>query len=360
MKRSYILYGCLAMLPILLFGCKKDIGTTTLTQPAGISAFTASSTQVVLSTSNDSSQVVTFKWDAPDYGFKAATTYTLLFDMPADTGGANGWANAMKITLANNTVQRSYLGTDFNKLLNQLGLPVGTASTLVVRLKADLNQSTGSASTVAPLVSTITLTVTPYKVILVYPKLYIAGDFLSPTWTQKDQPGWIIAAPKSDGVYEGYINFTNTDNKFKFSTVPNWNGTNYGWGGSATTISSTGGDLYVAGPAYCKVKADVNALTFSATPTSWRIAGDFNSWSLSATPMTFNSNTNMWTATNVSLTAGTKFKFEGDANWTSEIGVNSKGDLVASGGDIIVAKTGTFTVSLDLSAGAGNYIYTVK
>jgi hypothetical protein len=360
MKRSYIIYGCLAMLAILLYSCKKDIDTTTLTQPAGVTAFTASASQLVLSTGNDSSQVITFTWNAPDYGFKAAITYTLLFDTPADTSGANAWANATRVNIAANTLQKSYLGTDFNKLLNQLGLPVGTASTLVVRLKADVNQSTGSASTVAPLYSTVALTVTPYKVVLIYPKLYIAGDFLSPSWTQKDQPGWILAAPKSDGVYEGYINFTNTDNKFKLCTTTSWSGTNYGWGSSATTISSTGGDLYVAGPAYCKVNADVNALTVSYTPTSWRIAGDFNSWSLSATPMTFNSTTNVWTATNVSLTAGTKFKFEGDANWTTQIGVDSKGDLVNNGGDIIVAKTGTFTVTLDLSGGAGNYVYTVK
>ena len=276
MKRSSVIYGCLVTLVILVYGCKKDIGTTTLTQPAGLAGFTTSASQVVLSTSNDSSQVVSFKWDAPNYGFAAATSYTLLFDKPGDTSGANAWANATRVTVANNTLQKSYLGTDLNKLVNQLGLPLGAASTLVVRLKADVNQSTGSASTVASLYSTVSLSVTPYKVILIYPKLYIAGDFLSPTWTQKDQPGWILAAPKSDGAYEGYINFTNNDNKFKLSTLPSWSGTNYGWGGTATTLSGTGGDLYVAGPAYCKVNVDVNALTVSYTPTSWRITGDFN------------------------------------------------------------------------------------
>lgn len=348
------------MLVILLYSCKKDIATTTLTQPAGLTGFTASASQVTLSTSNDSSQVITFKWDAANYGFTAATTYTLLFDAPGDTSGANAWANATKVTIASNVLQKSYLGTDFNKILNQLGLPNGSASTLVVRLKADVNQSTGSASSVPSLNSIVTVSVTPYKVVLIYPKLYIAGDFTTPTWTQKDQGGWIVAAPKSDGVYEGYINFPNTDNNFKFCTMASWSGTNYGWGSSATTISSTGGNLYVAGPAYCKVNVDVNALTISYTPTTWRMAGDFNSWSLSATPMTFNTTTNVWTATNVSLTAGTKFKFEGDGNWTTQIGLDSKGDLVANGGDIIVAKTGTFTVTLDLSGGAGNYVYTVK
>jgi hypothetical protein len=352
----------MTMLVITLYSCKKDIGETTLTSPAGITGFTASASQVVLSNSNDSTRVVTFTWNAPDYGYTAATSYTLLFDMPSDTSGANAWANATRVTVAANSLQQSYLGTDFNKLLNQLGLPVGTASTLVVRLQADVNQSTGSASSVAPLYSTLTMTVTPYKVILIYPKLYIAGDFLTPSWTQVDQPGWILAAPKSDGAYEGYIYFTNATNQFKLCTAPNWNGTNYGIGANANKMDpgSSAGNLVVNGPAYCRVNADVNALTITYTPTSWRIAGDFNSWNLSATPMTYSTATKQWTASNVSLTAGSKLKFEGDDSWGNELGLDSKGNLVLKGSDIIAPKTGTFTVTLDLSGGAGNYAYTIK
>ncbi len=91
-------------------------------------------------------------------------------------------------------------------MLNILGLPLGSASTLVVRLKADVNQSTGTASKVIPTMNSVPVpTVTPYKVILIYPKLYVAGDFLNPNWTQISQPGWILASVKSDGVYEGYV-----------------------------------------------------------------------------------------------------------------------------------------------------------
>jgi hypothetical protein len=362
MKKSLTTYWYLTVLVIMAYSCKKDISTTTLTQPAGITGFNTSASQVVLSSSNDSTQVVTFAWAAPNYGFSSATSYTLYFDVPSDTSGANAWANATKVTLSNNVLKQSYLGTDFNKLLNQMGLTLGSASTLVVRLKADLNQSTGAASSVSSLYSAVSMTVTPYKVILIYPKLYIAGDSFTPSWTQKDQSGWILAAPKSDGAYEGYINFTGANNNFKLCSAPNWNGTNYGWGTSATTMSAAGsaGNLYVAGPAYVRVNADVNALTVSYKTTLWRMAGDFNSWSLSATPMTFNSTTNQWTATNVSLTAGTNFKFEGDGSWTAELGLDSKGNLVNSGGNIPVPKTGTFTVTLDLSGGAGNYAYTIK
>jgi len=76
--------------------------------------------------------------------------------------------------------------------------------------------------------------------------------------------------------------------------------------------------------------------------------------------MTYNTTTKLWTATNVSITAGSKFKFEGDGNWGLELGVDSKGALVTSGSDIIATKTGTFTVTLDLNGGAGNYNYTMQ
>lgn len=246
--------------------------------------------------------------------------------------------------------------------MNQLGLPLNAASPVVVRLKSDINQSTGATSTVPSIYSDLSMTVTPYQVILIYPKLFVAGDFLVPNWTQFDQPGWTLASVKSDSYYEGYVNFPNAGNNFKLCTLPSWNGINYGWGGTATTISgsSTAGNCYFGGPGYCKVAVDVKALTISYTTTSWAVAGDFNSWSVSANPMTFDTNTNQWTATNISLTEGSTYKFVGDPGWVSSFGLDSKGNLAFGGGNIIATKTGVFTVTLDLSAGAGNYSFSVK
>lgn len=355
----------LGLLAILLAGCKKNMTTTVLQQPGSLDGFTVSSSQVALSNANDSSIVASFNWKAPSYGYPAVITYTLLIDQPSDTGGTAGWGNAKKVTIPVDSLHKSWLGIDFNQLLVQLGLPVGVASPLVVRLKADVNQSTGAASAVPTLYSDIPMTVTPYKIVLIYPKLYVAGDFLNPNWTQKDQPGWILASVKSDGSYEGYINFPNASNKFKLCTLPSWNGTNYGWGGSATTISGSGsaGNCYFGGPGYCRVIADVNALTISYTPTQWSVAGAFNSWSLAANPMTFDATTNLWTATGVNMTAGDEFKFVGDSGWNDCFGQDAKGNFIfgnGSIGNIKAAKTGTFTVVLDLSQGAGNYTFSVK
>lgn len=363
---KYFLIACCTVLAfILATGCKKDIQEPQLHSPSGVNGFAASSTSVTLSPSNDSSTVVNFTWQASSYGVSVPVTYTLQIDQPSDTGGATAWSNALSTTIATDSLSKSWLGTDFNHMLNQLGLPTGVASTIVVRLGMAVNQSNGIASTVPTLYSTLSMTVTPYKVVLVYPKLFVAGDFLTPQWTQINQPGWILASVLSNTVYEGYVNMPNANNDFKLCTELDWNGTNYGWGGSATTLSGSGsaGNCWNPGPGYFRVVADVGQLTIQYTNTSWVIAGDFNSWSLTANPMTFNPATNTWVATGVKLTAGGQWKFVGDSGWNNCFGQDSKGNFVygnGSVGNFTTTKAGTYTVTLDLSQGAGNYTYSVQ
>lgn len=354
------IFGFLVLLVLMSVSCKKDEVRAVLRAPSSITGFTATSNSVVLSSANDSVTVTSFKWQAVNYGFDAVVTYTLLFDLPSDTSGATGWANAFKVPISTDSLSRSYLGIDLNRVANQLGLEQGEAGAIVVRLKSDVNQGSGVVSTVPPLFADVVLTVTPYKVMKIYPKLYVAGDFLNPAWTPKDQPGWILACVKNDGVFEGFVNFSSAGNNFKLTPEPDWNSFAYGWGSSGTTMSKTGGNLWTDGPGYKRVVADTNALTISYDPAQFRITGDFNSWNLSAAPMTYDPATNLWTTTGVSMTAGDTFKFEGNDSWTMELGMDANDNLVIKGGNIVAAKTGTFTVTLDLSQGAGNYIYSVK
>jgi hypothetical protein len=359
MKKIFLYIGLAATL--LSAACKKDETRAILHQPAAAKGFATTSNQVVLSSANDSTMVTKFSWEAADYGFPAVVTYTLLFDVPSDTSGATGWANAIRVPIATDSLSKSWLGTDLNHILNQVGLDPGVAASIVVRLKIDVNQSSGTVSTVPSLISDLPLTVIPYHVKHAYPELYVAGDFLNPAWTPKEQGGWILASVLNDGSYEGYVNFPNTDNNFKLLAQPGWTGTVYGWGGSLTIMDPTNnGNLYFAGPGYCKVVANTKDLTLAIDKMQFRIAGDFNGWDLSATPMTFDAGTNLWTATGVTMTTNDTFKFEGNTNWTAEFGLDNKGNLVPSGGNIVALKTGTFTVTLDLSQGAGNYTYSVK
>jgi hypothetical protein len=362
MKKLFNLLFCVGLLAVLSTGCSKNLSNTVLHSPTAITGFTASASNIVLSNANDSQTVVTFAWPAVNYGFSGVVTYTILVDQPSDTSGATPWGNAISFTITTDSLTRSWLGTDLNVVMNQLGLTDGSANPVVVRLVSAVNQSNGIASKVPSLSSDLALTVTPYHVVLNYPKLYVAGDFLNPQWTQENQPGWVLASTLSNSMYEGYVNFPNASNNFKLSSELDWNGTNYGWGTSQTTLSSSGsaGNCWFGQAAYCKVNADVSALTISYTVTNWGVSGDFNNWSTSATPMTFNPSTNQWTVSGVSLTAGTAFKFLGDPNWNTNFGINAQGSLSYNGANIPVTKTGTFTITLDLSQGAGNYAYSVK
>jgi hypothetical protein len=360
-----IFTACLALaLLALTAGCKKDLTEPVLHSPASVTGFTVSANTIVLSPANDSITVAAFSWPASSYGLSVPVTYTLLIDQPSDTSGANGWANALTTTIAGGSLTKSWLGTDFNHLLNQLGLPNGQASNIVVRLKVDVNQSNGLTSTVPTLTSDLTMTVTPYHVILIYPKLFVAGDFLTPNWTQIDQPGWILTSILSNNIYEGYVNYPNAGNNFKLCTELDWNGTNYGWGTSGTTISGSGsaGNCWTAGPIYARVDVDVKALTINYTATQWYVAGDFNGWNTTATPMTFSTTTNQWTATGITMAAGGTFKFISNSDWTNSYGLDSHGNLLlgTSSGNVVSPKAGTFTITLDLSQGQGNYAYSIN
>src|SRR5579872_1915223 len=146
---------------LLTTGCKKDLQAPQLHSPTAVSGFTVSATTVVLSPSNDSSTVAAFSWQAANYAISVPVTYTLQIDQPSDTGGTNAWGKALSTTIATGSLGKSWLGTDFNHMLNQLGLPTGVASTIVVRLSQAVNQSNGITSTVPTLFSTLSMTVTP-------------------------------------------------------------------------------------------------------------------------------------------------------------------------------------------------------
>ncbi|QEC71925.1 hypothetical protein FSB73_09870 [Arachidicoccus ginsenosidivorans] len=104
------------------------------------------------------------------------------------------------------------------------------------------------------------------------------------------------------------------------------------------------------------------------------MSGTFNNWGNSA--MTFDANTNKWTATGVKFAAGDSFAFVSsvwdnataswnDPSWDICYKIDEEGTLVFAGdpvwggNNITVAQAGTYTVSLDLSNGDGNYSFEV-
>lgn len=369
MKKIYKQLLLVTILAITLNSCKKDLEQTVISANPKMESYTSSASTIVLSETNKKTNVVTFTFTEPDYGVKLAATHVLQFDLPADTSGTVAWGKAINVLLPVSTFEKGFLGSELNAIAaTQLKMPTGVASKLVVRLKSDIiNQSTSTSSkTIPSVLSVITLTITPFEDIVVYPALLVQGGN---SWKTPDtrSDGYLLTSLKFDSKYEGYLNLTNADgwggDAFKLASTTN--AKVYGYGSDANTMSLTGGNLWLTpSPAYMKVNADVADLTIKYTPVKFSISGDDNGWGF--TPMTFNATTHEWVASNVSLTAGKTFVFTSNGSYDISYKVDAKGALVFAGppswagNNIPVAKTGIYTVTLNLSKGNGNYVYSVK
>lgn len=371
MKKISIQIILTLLFSMLFFGCEKEESKNILTSPAaGSLSFKSSASAVVLSSATDAANVVTFSFKAADFGVAVIPTYSLQFDVPSDTVGANAWANAVTVKLPAGVLEKAYLGSDFNSLLaNQLMLPTGAVSTLAVRLKAEVTQNTGAASGISPIYTSLSMTVNPYKATIEYPALMVKGGNSWKTPTVRTN-GFILTSSKFNSKYEGYLDLPNADGYGgdAFQLVSSTEASKvYGWGGTSTTLSLNGGNLYLSpAPAYMKVNADVDAMTINFTPVKFFISGDDNGWSTSSTPLIYNAATMKWVAANVPLTEGKTFVFTCNGGYDISYKLDASGALVYAGAptwggiNIPVAKTGVYTITLDLSAGDGNYTYSVK
>lgn len=173
-------------------------------------------------------------------------------------------------------------------------------------------------------------------------------DFL---YTPGDANGWSHAsAQKIPGAVGGteFKGFAKLQGSFKFTDAGNWNGTNYGAGTAAGTLSTDGsaGNLSVAeaGLYFCNVNTET--LKYSvAKINSLGMIGGFNGWG-SQTVMTSTDGL-VYTGT-VALSAGDEFKFRMNDNWDINLGGDTD-NLTVGGANIVVKEAGNYTVTLDLS-----------
>src|SRR5690606_4671968 len=212
--------------------------------------------------------------------------------------------------------------------------------------------------------SSLTITVTPYKAVVIYPALVVKGgnSWQTPPTASREN-GFILTSAGFNNKYEGYLNLPNADGwgGDAFTLISTVDGKSYGWGTSATTIAEGTGNLWLTpSPAYMKVNVDLDAKTISYTPVEFFISGDDNGWSTSATPMSYDAESKTWVAENVSLTAGKSFVFTANGSYDISYKVDNDGKLIFAGppawagNNIPVEKTGVYTVTSDLSGGAGN------
>lgn len=343
--------------------CKKDAVQMEL-KPGNFetNALSTANTTVVLAQATENDRVLNMQWAAADFGTQPVVTYTLQLSTPADTT-ATHWGNARNFTPAANSREYSFISKDLNALINAMGLPVGVANTIVVRIRAEVNQFNGSASTVPTIYSNVlALKITSYGL-----ALYVPGDYQG--WNPGAAPQ-IAPVDGRPGLYEGYVDMPGAgQHYFKYTNAPDWNHTNYGDGGNGTfSTDGLAGGLSVPDGGYYYLTANLNNNTWTATKTTWGIIGDASpgGWNTD-TQMTYDPVAQVWKVTLNMIQAGS-FKFRANNAWLLNFGINNAGKLLYADNPFLgytpglnnlsVASDGNYTITLDLHE-PGNYKYTL-
>ncbi|CAN5731081.1 hypothetical protein BH11BAC3_BH11BAC3_32000 [soil metagenome] len=338
---------------IALWSCKKDIPQV-IKSDGTAPMITLSPASVTLTSATAGDTVQNINWTRADFAFKAAVTYTVeIADNATDFSKAKTFVTGSATSI-------KYLGAVLNDLAIGAGIQPGNSGSLYVRVKAALSDAVSIYSGIS------TLAVTTYAV--QFPALLVKGGNSWVTPASRSN-GYVLTSVNFNNKYEGYLNLPNADNYGgdAFQLIGGSSGTVYGWGGTNTTLSVNGGNLWLTpAPNYMKVNVDLDALTINFTPVNFFVTGDHNSWNTASTPMTFDAATNSWVANNVTFTAGNKFVFTSNGSYDNSYKVDASGKLMYAGppswagNNIDAPGTGTYKVTLDLSAGDGSYIYKVE
>jgi starch-binding outer membrane protein SusE/F len=281
---------------------------------------------------------IPFNWQSADYGAQVVISYYLEMDKAGNNfkdavtlGTINSRDTVMVLTSAMNA---ALLGMETDPAIpDPLNVEFRVQAVVPVYLK-DTTYS-----------SAIAMTVTPYYVKIEYPLLGVPGSYQG--WNPADS-STTIASLKSNGKYEGYINFPDANTEFKFTQGPSWD-TNWGDDGADGTLNPGGANIVAADAGYYRLKVDLPALTYTKLKTTWAVIGDATpgGWD-NDTPMTYDVANKVWTVTLDLTAAGLKFRANG--NWDLNYGdTGANGSLEEGGDNIVVPSAGNYTVTLDLA-----------
>jgi hypothetical protein len=291
----------------------------------------------------------TFTWSKADFGFQSATTYTLQI---AQAG--TDFEGAIDLIATPETSYTITVGALNQKLL-AMGAKTNVGTDFEVRVIASVNSNVQMLNSNVPVMNIL-----PYKVVIIYPSLYLPGNYQAASGYEADwspDKAAQIFSVKQNEKYEGYVNMVGSGIMFKFTDEPNWD-LNWGDTGADGSLETNGSDIAIPEAGYYRIKADINALSYSFLKTDWGLIGDATPGGWDAdTNMTYDVATKTWSVT-LNLTAG-KIKFRANDAWDLNYGDNDfDGSLEEGGADIPVDVAGNYTVILNLEV--GGYAYSVN
>jgi hypothetical protein len=378
MKKT--LFFMIVLAGIVVFNsCKKDgyepvldkSGSPVINSPADNSSF-------ILLEAQEDEAFTAFSWNAADFSISAGrnwellnpstlseATYTLQLDTEADN-----FSSPVALTSTTATTFTMSVGEMNGKLLG-MGLATGTAHNLVLRVMADLTNSSDMDNVYSEVVH---FTVTPFEAQIFYPPIYLLGDATQPGWDNanalpmfgfSETQFAIVASLSGEGKFLKFI-------KTLGAWAPQWgtDATGTGEGGplvyrpDETVADPPAIPAPVAAGEY-RIFADIQALTYTITKASETLYllgdGTTPGWdNANALPMTKLSPGVFEISTTLGG-SGKFFKFiETLGQWAPQYGTDDFG--TSDGGNLIFRPTEAVPdpKAMPCPATAGSYKITVN
>lgn len=336
----------LALVLFSAFSCENDDqmivsatgGPELLTPTSGAS--------YVLLPENAAAEATTLVWNHASYDLQTAANY----DVEVAIAGTNFETIVSTQRTPNSARFLVWTVEGLNTIALAAGIEPYTEGELDVRVKSSL----GDTAAEVAYSNSITIKITPYTTET--PKIYVVGSFLNASGYGDDWTPASAVPLASTGFgetdFEGYVYMNVAAPEFKFLPTNSSFDGDYGDDGSFSGVLVQEGEsnCQTTGPAYYRIQADTDLLTYNLTPTTWGIIGAATpgGWD-NSTPLTYNATTKKWEAIVVMTAAA--YKFRANNAWDINLGGDNDDDTFMNygGPDLILDAAGTYKVELDLS-----------
>lgn len=329
--------------------CDRDLGPAISDSPdlpSILSPEDGESYELTEDTADD--VLFTIEWSRADFGYQAGIQYEIQLGATGDNFG--------NVSRLGTTYETSYelLVSQMNSTLRFRGFQAEEEAHVQIRVVAKLDGARDQEVHSEP----ISLYVTPYDVVIVFPELEVPGNYQEASnygsnWAPGDENIARLFSFDDDDTYEGHVYIAENGSEFKFTQGGSWD-VNWGDDGADGTLQTDGANIE-GDAGYYRITVDLNELTYEVIPTEWGIVGDATpgGWD-EDTVMEYDPDEHIWSIT-TDLAEG-EMKFRANNDWSLNYGDN-EGNLMLDwdGANIPVEEAGNYTITFDLNNAPFSY-----
>ncbi len=336
----------------------------------------------ILAGATASNEIFLLEWSSANFGFSAATKYTLQITKASGDWSSNVGSIILLTTNSPNpqeALEYSLTQRALNTALLAAGGSIGVSESFKMRIKAEpLSQLSVSQNPLIAYSAEQTFTAKPYDSYDEYSRIYVPGSYQSASgygssWSPNDANVAKLYSKNNDGNYEGFVYMNEAAPEFKFCPVPAWSGDK----GESNPSGAFSGNLGTAsnikpsfGAGTYFFTVNWNNLTYTMAKRQMAIIGEaVGGWG-SPIYLTFDTNSasayyQKYTA-NVTLVANKEFLIRTNDDWSTKLGspnsdnpyvisnVTTGCQLKSGGNNLKVTQSGNYKVVVDVR-NAANY-----